>query len=67
LEQTITLSFTIEQLKVVLHGLDQVAHGASRPVIDYIVTEANRQQQELRAKIAEAESKAAEQAKAEVE
>lgn len=42
---TITLSFTIEQLNVVLRHLDAGQHGNVRQLIDYIVSEAQRQQQ----------------------
>lgn len=46
----IQLQFTIEQLNVILRHLDQGAHGAVRQLIDYIIGEANRQQQEAQAK-----------------
>lgn len=49
----IQLQFTIEQLKVILHGLDQVPHGASRQIIDYIVMEANKQQEQAKQESAE--------------
>lgn len=49
----IQLNFTIEQLQIILRGLDQLPHGASRQIIDYIVTEANRQQQEAKQEAAQ--------------
>jgi hypothetical protein len=63
----ITLTFNIEQLNVILRALDQMPHAQVRQVIDLIVTEANAQQQAAQRAQMEADAKAAEQAKAEVE
>lgn len=36
-------TFTTDQLNTILRMLDQLPHGQVRQVIDYIMTEANRQ------------------------
>lgn len=41
----ITLSFTIEQLNVILRHLDQGRHSEVRQLMDLIITEANAQTQ----------------------
>ena len=41
----ITLTFTIEQLNVILRHLDQGKHSEVRQLMDLIVTEANAQTQ----------------------
>lgn len=44
-EQTITLSFNIEQVNVILRHLDAGAHAQVRQLIDKIITETNAQTQ----------------------
>jgi len=39
-------TFTMEQVNVILRHLDMGAHREVRPMIDLIITETNRQQQE---------------------
>lgn len=46
----ITITFTNEQLGIILRSLDQMPHSQVRQVIDMIITEANRQQQQAQAK-----------------
>lgn len=46
----INITFTNDQLGIVLRALDQMPHAQVRQVIDMIITEANRQQQEAAAK-----------------
>lgn len=38
--------FTMEQVNIILRHLDMGAHREVRPMIDLIITETNRQQQE---------------------
>lgn len=52
----ITITFTIDQLNIVLRALDQMPHAQVRQTIDLIISEAQRQQQK-----AEAEAKAPEE------
>ena len=40
-----TLTLNIEQVNTILRGLDMRPHGEVRQVLDYIITEVNRQQQ----------------------
>jgi hypothetical protein len=39
----VNFTFTTDQLNTILRMLDQLPHGQVRQVIDYIMTEANRQ------------------------
>lgn len=41
----ITLTFNIEQINVILHSLDNGPHKEVRPLIDFIITEANAQRE----------------------
>jgi hypothetical protein len=41
----ITLTFTIEQLNIILRHLDQGKHAEVRPLMDFIISEANAQTQ----------------------
>jgi hypothetical protein len=45
----ITLTFTIEQLNLILRHLDQGKHGEVRPIMDFIISEANAQSQAAQA------------------
>lgn len=40
-----TLTFNIEQINTILRGLDMRPHGEVRQVLDYIISEVNKQQQ----------------------
>lgn len=42
----VTITFTVDQLNIVLRSLDQMPHAQVRQVIDMIITEANKQQQD---------------------
>lgn len=44
-EQAITLTFSLEQINVILRHLDAGAHAQVRQLIDFIITETNAQQQ----------------------
>lgn len=44
-EQAITLSFSLEQINVILRHLDAGAHAQVRQLIDLIIAETNAQQQ----------------------
>jgi hypothetical protein len=44
-DQAITLSFTLEQVNVILRHLDAGAHAQVRQLIDLIITETNAQTQ----------------------
>lgn len=39
-----TLQFNIDQINVILRGLDMRPHGEVRQVLDYIINEVNTQQ-----------------------
>lgn len=52
----VTITFTVDQLNIILRSLDQMPHAQVRQVIDMIITEANRQQQEAQQPKAEAEA-----------
>lgn len=45
-----TFSFTLEQVNTLLKSLDHQPHGAVRGLIDFILTETTRQQEEFKAK-----------------
>lgn len=45
MNSTVTLTFTIEQINVILRHLDAGAHAQVRQLIDIIITETNAQQQ----------------------
>ena len=45
MSNTITLTFTLEQVNVILRHLDAGAHSQVRQLIDIIITETNAQQQ----------------------
>lgn len=44
-EQSITLTFSLEQVNVILRHLDAGAHAQVRQLIDQIITETNAQAQ----------------------
>lgn len=44
-DQAITLSFSLEQINVILRHLDAGAHAQVRQLIDLIIAETNAQQQ----------------------
>lgn len=48
-EQAITLTFSLEQVNVVLRHLDAGAHAQVRQLIDQIITETNAQTQSRQA------------------
>lgn len=58
----ITLTFTIEQLNVILRHLDQGKHSEVRQLMDLIITEANAQTQAAQAAAQEAQAEQSEAA-----
>jgi hypothetical protein len=44
-DRTITLSFSLEHINIILRHLDAGAHGQVRQLIDLIIAETNAQQQ----------------------
>lgn len=54
----INLTFTVEQLNIVLRHLDAGSHGQVRQLIDYILTEAQKQQQSQPMEVAPAATSA---------